>query len=394
MAAYVDAAIWWLAGRKWCHLLADDVDELHRFAAQLGLRRAHYQGPPRTKTPHYDLTSVERDRAIRLGAIPVSREKIVEVARKLRTAHGPAGRRDIAIMHADQIALDADVARAMISEQFPEYRDERIEPLGAAGTDHAIFRIGSSAAARFALRRADPEQSAKTLEREAAAMTEFATFCRVAAPRPIGFGRPGSRYPMPWLVQSWIEGDIATHDGLADSATFALDIANVIAALREAPTHGRRFAREGRGGVLADHDDWLEVCFRNSENLLDVQRLRQIWARLRELPPADTDVMNHGDLIPGNVLVRGERLVGVLDSGGFGPADPALDLVAAWHLLDRDRRRIVRDRLASTEAEWKRGAAWAFQQAMGLVWYYWKSNRAMSELGRSTLARILDDPAI
>lgn len=86
MAAYVDAAIWWLAGRKWCHLLADDVEELHGFAAKLGLRRSHYQGPPRTKTPHYDLTSFERERAIRLGAIPISRDKTVEIARKLRAA--------------------------------------------------------------------------------------------------------------------------------------------------------------------------------------------------------------------------------------------------------------------------------------------------------------------
>ena len=43
--------------------------------------------------------------------------------------------------------------------------------------------------------------------------------------------------------------------------------------------------------------------------------------------------MSHGDLIPGNVLVAGDRLSGVLDTGGFGPADPALDLVSAWHLL-------------------------------------------------------------
>jgi aminoglycoside phosphotransferase (APT) family kinase protein len=83
--------------------------------------------------------------------------------------------------------------------------------------------------------------------------------------------------------------------------------------------------------------------------------------------------------------------VGVLDAGGFGPADPALDLVAAWHLLDRERRDIVRRRLGSDEAEWKRGAAWALQQAMGLVWYYQRTNPRMSALGRNTLSRLLED---
>jgi len=35
MAVYVDAAIWKWAGHRWCHLMADDTDELHRFAANL-----------------------------------------------------------------------------------------------------------------------------------------------------------------------------------------------------------------------------------------------------------------------------------------------------------------------------------------------------------------------
>lgn len=87
MAVYVDAAIWPMGGRKWCHLLADNVEELHRFAALMGIPRRAYQGPPRTKTPHYDLTAFERERAIRLGAEAITREKTVEIARKLRAAH-------------------------------------------------------------------------------------------------------------------------------------------------------------------------------------------------------------------------------------------------------------------------------------------------------------------
>jgi hypothetical protein len=33
MAVYVDSAIWAWAGCRWCHLLADDLDELHRLGA-------------------------------------------------------------------------------------------------------------------------------------------------------------------------------------------------------------------------------------------------------------------------------------------------------------------------------------------------------------------------
>ena len=84
MAVYVDNAIWPWAGRRWCHLLADDEAELHRFAARLGVHRHSYQGPPKTYAPHYDLTGFERDRAVRMGALPVGRDVIVDVFRRVR----------------------------------------------------------------------------------------------------------------------------------------------------------------------------------------------------------------------------------------------------------------------------------------------------------------------
>jgi hypothetical protein len=84
VGVYVDDAIWKWSGRRWCHLLADDTDELHRFAALLGIHPLSYQGPPKTSAPHYDLTGFERDRAVRMGAEAVGRAKILAVFRKVR----------------------------------------------------------------------------------------------------------------------------------------------------------------------------------------------------------------------------------------------------------------------------------------------------------------------
>lgn len=84
MAVYVDDPIWDWHGRKWCHLLADDIDELHCFARAVGLHRISYQGPPRTSNPHYDITGFERSRAIALGAVACDRMAIVTVLRQLR----------------------------------------------------------------------------------------------------------------------------------------------------------------------------------------------------------------------------------------------------------------------------------------------------------------------
>lgn len=112
-----------------------------------------------------------------------------------------------------------------------------------------------------------------------------------------------------------------------------------------------------------------------------------MWATFRELPRAGGDVMSHGDLVPGNVVTAGGRVTGLLDGGGFGPADPALDLVAAWHLLDDGPRAVLRDMLGCGVVEWERGRAWAFTQAMGLGWYYVESSPVLSRLGLRTLER-------
>jgi Protein of unknown function (DUF4031) len=97
MAVYVDAAIWTWSGLKWCHLLADDLDELHRFAALLGIMRASFQCPPKAATPHYDLTGYERAKAIALGAVVCNREQIIAVRRRimLQPNWSPHGGRDL-----------------------------------------------------------------------------------------------------------------------------------------------------------------------------------------------------------------------------------------------------------------------------------------------------------
>jgi aminoglycoside phosphotransferase (APT) family kinase protein len=130
---------------------------------------------------------------------------------------------------------------------------------------------------------------------------------------------------------------------------------------RELGAHGRRFCGPGRGGALRSQDAWVQTCLARSVHLLDVPRLRSLWADLRDLPRGtDPDATTHGDLVPGNVLVAGGRLAGVLDVGGAGPADPA------------------------------RGRGWAFAQAIGLVWCYAECNPAVSAAGRRTLDRLTD----
>lgn len=68
----------------WSHLMADSDDELHAFAAKLGLRRSWHQKPG-TPISHYDVTEPKRRLALKLGAVPIgymSRESMDLLRRK------------------------------------------------------------------------------------------------------------------------------------------------------------------------------------------------------------------------------------------------------------------------------------------------------------------------
>jgi aminoglycoside phosphotransferase (APT) family kinase protein len=295
-------------------------------------------------------------------------------------------------MHANQLTVPVATVRALVDEQFPQWRGLPVRSIVASGTVNAIFCIGDHLAARFPLELRDVESTRRWLESEADAARELVGRTRFPTPAPVAIGEPGVGYPLPWSVQTWLPGVVATRDDPGESVAFAHDLAAFIHDLRAIDTGGRTFDGKGRGGDLWSHDAWMETCFAHSEHLLDVPRLRRIWAVMRDLPrSAAADGMTHGDLIPGNVLVSGGRLAGVLDVGGLGPADPALDLVSAWHLLAAGPRQVLREDLGCDDLEWERGKAWAFEQAMGAAWYYVESNPVMSRMGRRTLERIVED---
>ncbi|WP_432102144.1 aminoglycoside phosphotransferase family protein [Streptomyces sp. bgisy091] len=295
-------------------------------------------------------------------------------------------------MHDDQVRITEETVAALVGTQFPKWSAKTVRRVPSTGTVNAVFRLGNDLVARFPLRLTEPLEARTVLEREALAAAELAQLSRFPVPRPVALGEPGAGYPMPWSVQTWLPGTVAFENAPGGSDVFAADLASFIGPLREADTGGRLFDGEGRGGVLTRHDIWMETCFEESGALLDVPRLRGMWSRFRELPRRAPDVMSHGDLTPGNVLVADDRLAGVLDTGGFGPADPALDLVIAWHLLEQGPRDVLRRELGCDDLEWERGRAWAFQQAMGLVWYYLDTNPVMSAMGRRTLDRLLEAP--
>lgn len=78
----------------WSHLTADTPEELHEFAAKLGLKRSWFQKPKglggkpvvpsslKAQMWHYDVTDAKRELAISLGATPITTRESVEIMKR------------------------------------------------------------------------------------------------------------------------------------------------------------------------------------------------------------------------------------------------------------------------------------------------------------------------
>jgi glycine/D-amino acid oxidase-like deaminating enzyme len=68
-------------GNRWCHLTTDgDLEELHKFAEKLGLRRSYFQ--PHATLAHYDLVPSLRAKAVKLGATEITTAERLKQARE------------------------------------------------------------------------------------------------------------------------------------------------------------------------------------------------------------------------------------------------------------------------------------------------------------------------
>ena len=81
MTVYVDELRFTPRSKRWryeqsCHLMAGTLEELHAFAAKLGLRRGWFQASYRW--PHYDLTANKRAEAVRAGAVEMRSRELVK----------------------------------------------------------------------------------------------------------------------------------------------------------------------------------------------------------------------------------------------------------------------------------------------------------------------------
>lgn len=124
-------------------------------------------------------------------------------------------------MHADEVETDACLVRTLIAAQFPQWRDLTVEPVESAGTDNAMYRLGTDLVVRLP-RLAG---AAANVDAEQRWLPRLAPLLPVDVPVPLGQGSPGEGYPWDWSVCRWLDGTNPDVTQLADPGLLARDLA-------------------------------------------------------------------------------------------------------------------------------------------------------------------------
>ncbi|MEO8532076.1 MAG: phosphotransferase, partial [Deltaproteobacteria bacterium] len=130
-------------------------------------------------------------------------------------------------MHDNEVPIDAEIVGSGIAEQFPQWADLAIERVTSAGTDNAIFRLGTEMVIRLPRLATAQDQIAHDH-----ANLPFLTNLPLAVPEPIALGKPSARFPFIWAVHRWIEAEPASPSSLPNPDQLARDLGRFVQALR------------------------------------------------------------------------------------------------------------------------------------------------------------------
>ena len=272
-------------------------------------------------------------------------------------------------MHADEVDTDPSLVQRLVAGRFPEWAELPIEPVLPRGTDNANYRLGADKLVRL------PRQADKVagLERELEWLPRLAPQLPLAIPEALGRGEPAEGFPFPWAVLTWVEGENIGVAEIRDPQETAVELAELILALRAVAAKGappglRRGTLRELDGLVRSHAAKLRAAY-------DVERLLAAWDEALEAPVWDgPPTWCHCDLDLRNIVFVDGRPSAVLDWGWAGAGDPASDTATAWKVLPAGGRQAFWEALGAEAAEIARARGWTLMQCVGALSYYTPEN--------------------
>lgn len=287
-------------------------------------------------------------------------------------------------MHENELHTDVPLVRRLLAGQFPQWADLPVEPVPSAGTENALYRLGDDMVVR--LPRIDWAVGGG--DKDFQWLPRLAPLLPVAIPVPLAKGTPAEGYPWEWGVYPWLEGENPTVGRIADPSALIRDVVQFVDALHRVDLADGPPTR--RGAPLEGQDESARAALVDLEGMIDTDAAVAAWDEALETPAwSGPPVWIHGDLLPGNLLLEGGRLTGVIDWSLLGTGDPACDLIIAWGLLPTEARDVFRAELDVDDATWARGRGWALSIALIALPYYKDTNPVFANVARHLIREVL-----
>lgn len=294
-------------------------------------------------------------------------------------------------MHVDEVHADCATVGNLIRQQFPCFADLDIAAVPASGTDNALFRLGDT----MVVRLPRTPSAALQIEKQHKFLPILAPHLPLAVSLPLELGQASAIFPFIWSVNCWLPGRDAFTDCNIDAEMFAIQLAHFIMALHGVDTAGGLQPGEHnffRGVPLSTRDTRTRNALEQIDEIVDKAAVLSVWEQALQADESPLPgVWIHGDLQPGNLLLREGRLSAVIDFGGLAVGDPACDLMVALTLFEGKSRSIFRETLGVDDAAWARARGWAISVALIALPYYLETNECMVRLSRRTIREVVLD---
>ena len=226
-----------------------------------------------------------------------------------------------------ELWIDDKLVRSLLKEQFPELMYLPINFFDS-GLDNVVFRLGDQLSVRLPRRK----EAAMIIENEQIWLPSIHSRLNIPVPIHYGFGKPTKDYPWRWSVLPWLDGVTASQELL--SINQAKQFASFLRLLHtSAPLHAP--VNLAPAVLLNQSVTFFEQRIKQLEieTKLITQNIKNTWYEALNIPVDTQPKWLHGDLHPGNVLVKNGAISGIIDWGAISSGDIAIDLCSIWTLF-------------------------------------------------------------
>lgn len=291
-------------------------------------------------------------------------------------------------MHEHELNIDEALVRKLLAKQFPKWASLSLKKVKSHGTDNTIYRLGTD----LCVRMPRVEWAAHDVQKEQSLLVHLSSL-PLSTPEPKALGLPDNGYPWHWSIYNWIDGNNACDEHVEDLDKAAHQMANFLKTLKKIDSANIKPCR--RGLPLMSQDEEVKKALNSLKGLIDIDSAKAVWKKCSSAPTwQGSQNLLHGDLLPGNLLVKNGELHAVIDWGLSGIGDPACDLIVAWSLFSADSRKIFRKLIAVDDSMWTRGMGWALSISLIILPYYWNSNQTLVSIAKRLLNEVLVDAAV